>query len=212
MLNCQSALDSGHCSFAIHLRSFARGCSACDCPSAVGGGQGVRHGHTDRHPRRPDRSRRRRVSAAGPRRSAPLFPATGLPAEPGGQHHHDRGLACHPLAHALIRAGGALLPGAVIAAWAGTALFGRLSDVWLERMILALLLVIGVALIVEGLLPGGAPALFPASSIVWIVAGVTFGLAIGLVSSLLGVAGGEIIIPTLVFAYGVDIKTAGTAS
>jgi len=106
----------------------------------------------------------------------------------------------------------ALITGAVIAAWAGTALFGRLSDVWLERMILALLLVIGVALIVEGFLPGGAPALLPASSVVWIVAGVTFGLAIGLVSSLLGVAGGEIIIPTLVFAYGVDIKTAGTAS
>ena len=39
-----------------------------------------------------------------------------------------------------------------------------------------------------------------------------FGLAIGLVSSLLGVAGGEIIIPTLVFAFGADIKTAGTAS
>jgi uncharacterized membrane protein YfcA len=33
-----------------------------------------------------------------------------------------------------------------------------------------------------------------------------------LVSSLLGVAGGELIIPTLVFAFGADIKTAGTAS
>jgi hypothetical protein len=30
--------------------------------------------------------------------------------------------------------------------------------------------------------------------------------------SLLGVAGGEVIIPSLVFAYGVDIKTAGTAN
>ena len=44
------------------------------------------------------------------------------------------------------------------------------------------------------------------------MAGVLFGLAIGVVSSLLGVAGGEVIIPTLVFAYGADIKTAGTAS
>jgi uncharacterized protein len=106
----------------------------------------------------------------------------------------------------------ALISGAIIAAWAGTALFGRLSDAWLERTILALLLVIGVALIGEGFLPGGAPALLPGSTIVWIVAGVAFGLAIGLVSSLLGVAGGEVIIPTLVFAYGADIKTAGTAS
>jgi uncharacterized protein len=106
----------------------------------------------------------------------------------------------------------ALITGAVIASWTGTALVGRLSDVRLERMILGLLLVIGVALIVEVFIPGGAPALLPASSIVWIVAGVVFGLAIGLISSLLGVAGGEVIIPTLVFAYGADIKTAGTAS
>lgn len=42
--------------------------------------------------------------------------------------------------------------------------------------------------------------------------GVVCGLGIGLVSSLLGVAGGEVIIPTLVFAFGADIKTAGTAS
>ena len=44
------------------------------------------------------------------------------------------------------------------------------------------------------------------------MAGVLFGLGIGLVSSLLGVAGGEVIIPTLIFAYGADIKAAGTAS
>ena len=106
----------------------------------------------------------------------------------------------------------ALIAGAVIAAWAGTALFSHLSDAWLERMILGLLLVIGVTLIVEGFLPGGAPALLPSHSVVWFVAGVLFGLAIGVVSSLLGVAGGEVIIPTLIFAYGADIKTAGTAS
>ena len=39
-----------------------------------------------------------------------------------------------------------------------------------------------------------------------------FGLGIGLVSSVLGVAGGELIIPTLIFGYGVGIKTSGTAS
>lgn len=37
-------------------------------------------------------------------------------------------------------------------------------------------------------------------------------VAIGLVSSILGVAGGEVIIPTLLFAFGADVKTAGTAS
>ncbi len=106
----------------------------------------------------------------------------------------------------------ALIAGAVVAAVAGTALFDRLSDERIERIILALLLVVGVALIVEGLLPHTERALLPEVMTVWIVAGVIFGLGVGLVSSLLGVAGGEIIIPTLIFAYGVDIKTAGTAS
>ena len=39
-----------------------------------------------------------------------------------------------------------------------------------------------------------------------------FGLGIGLISSFLGVAGGEVIIPTLVLVFGVDIKDAGTGS
>ena len=106
----------------------------------------------------------------------------------------------------------ALIAGAVVAAFAGTALFGRLSDARLERTILILLLIVGFALIVEGFLPFEATGFLPHNPVVMIAAGVLFGLGIGLVSSLLGVAGGEVIIPTLVFAYGADIKTAGTAS
>ena len=105
-----------------------------------------------------------------------------------------------------------LIGGAVVAAAAGTALFGRLSDARLERTILILLLVIGIALIVEGLLPQTNWVMLPNVVTVWVAAGVLFGIGIGLVSSLLGVAGGEVIIPTLIFAYGADIKTAGTAS
>jgi uncharacterized protein len=81
-----------------------------------------------------------------------------------------------------------------------------------ERVILILLVTIGTALAIEGFLPQTVGALLPVSLIWHIVAGILFGLAIGLVSSLLGVAGGELIIPTLVFAFGADIKTAGTAS
>jgi uncharacterized membrane protein YfcA len=106
----------------------------------------------------------------------------------------------------------ALMAGAVVAAFLGTALVGRFSDELLERTILMLLVAIGLALIIEGFLPQEVPGLLPASWPWWIGTGLLFGLAIGLVSSLLGVAGGELIIPTLVFAFGVDIKTAGTAS
>lgn len=106
----------------------------------------------------------------------------------------------------------ALIGGAVVAAFVGTALLHRISEARLERTILVLLVVIGLALIVEGFLPREAPGLLPAGSAWRLPAGVLFGLGIGLVSSLLGVAGGEVIIPTLVFAFGADIKTAGTAS
>lgn len=105
-----------------------------------------------------------------------------------------------------------LIFGAVITAFFGVAMAGRLSNDQLERIILVLLVLIGVALLVEGFLPQQTPALLPATLGWRIGAGILFGLAIGLVSSLLGVAGGEIIIPTLVFAFGADIKTAGTAS
>src|ERR671914_2735827 len=106
----------------------------------------------------------------------------------------------------------AMIVGAVSAAYVGTALVHRVSEHLLERIILVFLVVIGTALIVEAFLPRDVPALLPDSQLVRLVAAVIFGLCIGLVSSMLGVAGGEIIIPTLVFAFGAGIKTAGTAS
>jgi uncharacterized membrane protein YfcA len=105
----------------------------------------------------------------------------------------------------------ALIGGAVVAAFFGASLSGRLSNEQLERVILVLLLGIGCALIVEGFLPQDVPGLLPDALLWRVVAGIVFGLAIGLVSSLLGVAGGELIIPTMLFAFGADIKTAGTA-
>jgi uncharacterized protein len=85
------------------------------------------------------------------------------------------------------------------------------SERLLERIILVFLVVIGTALVVEAFLPQDVPGLLPDALPVRVVAAVVFGLCIGLVSSLLGVAGGELIIPTLVFAFGAGIKTAGTA-
>src|SRR5829696_2949685 len=106
----------------------------------------------------------------------------------------------------------AMIAGAVSAAYVGTALVHRVSERLLERVILVFLVVIGAALIVEAFLPQDVPGLLPDRLLLRIVAAAVFGLAVGLVSSLLGVAGGELIIPTLVFAFGAGIKTAGTAS
>jgi uncharacterized protein len=146
-----------------------------------------------------------------PRQAVPLNLAVSLVTIAASLAIRSRSLTLapvEPFAPAVL----ALVAGAVVSAVAGTGLFARLSDAGLERAILILLLVIGVALIVEGLLPQTERAVLPDALPVWIAAGVLFGLGIGLVSSLLGVAGGEIIIPTLIFAYGADIKTAGTAS
>lgn len=44
------------------------------------------------------------------------------------------------------------------------------------------------------------------------IAGVAAGFGIGIVAALLGVAGGELLIPTLVLLFGVDIKLAGSLS
>ena len=106
----------------------------------------------------------------------------------------------------------AMIVGAVSAAYVGTALVHHISEHVLERIILVFLVVIGTALVVEAFLPREVPGLLPEALPVRVVAAVIFGLGIGMVSSLLGVAGGELIIPTLVFAFGAGIKTAGTAS
>ena len=45
-----------------------------------------------------------------------------------------------------------------------------------------------------------------------LVAGVVAGLAIGIVAALLGVAGGELLIPTFVLLFGIEIKLAGSLS
>ena len=44
------------------------------------------------------------------------------------------------------------------------------------------------------------------------VLGVVAGLVIGIVAALLGVAGGELLIPTFVLLFGADIKLAGSLS
>jgi uncharacterized membrane protein YfcA len=44
------------------------------------------------------------------------------------------------------------------------------------------------------------------------IAGVIAGVGVGMVAALMGVAGGELLIPTIVLLYGIDIKIAGSLS
>ena len=105
-----------------------------------------------------------------------------------------------------------LAAGAVVAAFLEAGWLRRLSNDRLSLIILVLLVVLGLALIVEGLIGDAGAALIPDDAAVRIASGFALGLGIGFVSSLLGVAGGEVIIPTLVFGFGAPIKAAGSLS
>jgi uncharacterized membrane protein YfcA len=105
----------------------------------------------------------------------------------------------------------ALGVGGITAAWFAVRLLARISDHHLERAIAVLLMSIGLLLMGERFLPMGLPAIVPAQAGWQIVAGVPLGLCIGTASTFLGVAGGELIIPTLIFVFGADIHTAGSA-
>jgi uncharacterized protein len=79
--------------------------------------------------------------------------------------------------------------------------------------VIALLLAATAGLLaVEAMLPGTNWSALPHDPILRTLVGVAGGLVVGAIGSLLGVAGGEFIIPILIFMFGADIKTAGTAS
>ena len=106
-----------------------------------------------------------------------------------------------------------LLAGSLIGAWwaAGHAI--TLSRQWLNRIIIVLLVGLALVMLSEalaGVHEGNAP-LFEAGAVRW-VAGLIAGLGIGMVAALLGVAGGELLIPAIVLLYGLDIKLAGSLS
>jgi len=105
-----------------------------------------------------------------------------------------------------------LIAGGVVGAQLGVRLAGRWRDVTLERVIAGLLIVIATLLGVEAAAGDTVLGPFAVDDVPVVISGLSLGLAIGVVSSLLGVAGGELLIPTFVFVFGTDIKTAGTAS
>lgn len=102
-----------------------------------------------------------------------------------------------------------LLAGSLLGAWFGAGWATRLSSKNLYRII-AVLLVFIAAILLFGHDVATTGALF--SGLTQIAIGVVAGFAIGVVASLLGVAGGELLIPTLILLFGVDIKLAGSLS
>jgi len=103
-----------------------------------------------------------------------------------------------------------LLAGTLVGSWFGAGLATRLHPLIFHRVIALLLVTIAVVLAfgheTESALITAQHG--PAQIVVGLVAGIL----IGVVAALLGVAGGELLIPALILLFGVDIKLAGTLS
>jgi uncharacterized membrane protein YfcA len=105
-----------------------------------------------------------------------------------------------------------LVAGGMVSAFFGAGLVRALTGPRLVQVIAVLLAALGLLLLAEAIWPFQGDGLIPGDTPLAFAIGVTLGLGIGLVSSLLGVAGGELLIPTMMFVFGADIRTAGTAS
>lgn len=102
--------------------------------------------------------------------------------------------------------------GGVLAAAYGSRLVLRLQERRLAAAVAALLGALGMLMLLEAVVPFGGSGLAGEAVMPRAAIGAGLGLLVGLVSSMLGVAGGELLIPALVFVFGADIRIAGSAS
>jgi uncharacterized membrane protein YfcA len=105
-----------------------------------------------------------------------------------------------------------LMLGALVGAFLAPGVLRRFSDRGFERVLALLLLGIAAILILEAFVPVVPVGFIGGESWAGLGSGVVLGALIGAIAALLGVAGGEFLIPTLILVYGADATTAGTAS
>ncbi|MBI5165177.1 MAG: sulfite exporter TauE/SafE family protein [Magnetospirillum sp.] len=102
-----------------------------------------------------------------------------------------------------------LLGGSLLGAWLGAHWTTGLRTETLYRVIAGLLIVIAAALLFGHDAVGDGPSV---TGLPQVLLGLLAGFGIGVVASVMGVAGGELLIPTLILLFGVDVKLAGSLS
>jgi uncharacterized membrane protein YfcA len=105
----------------------------------------------------------------------------------------------------------AMIGGGVIGAYIGAASVAHIRESRLRHLVEWLLMIVGVGLIGEGIVGWQTGNVFQ-SPVVALTVAAGLGAVFGILRSLLGIAGGEVVIPALVLLFGVNIKLAGTAS
>lgn len=103
-----------------------------------------------------------------------------------------------------------LLSGTLIGSYMGVNLATKINEQTLYRIVTALLISLIAILIGHNFIMHnqGIQIMVPLRIFLGFIAGI----GIGVFSSMLGVAGGELIIPTIILLFSVDIKIAGSLS
>ncbi|WP_217280657.1 sulfite exporter TauE/SafE family protein [Kibdelosporangium persicum] len=100
-----------------------------------------------------------------------------------------------------------LLAGSLLGAWTGAAWAVRMRTATLYRVLAVLMVGMAAALVATHLTTLGSVGL---SSWVRLPVGVAAGFGIGVVAAIMGVAGGELLIPTITLLFAVDVRVAGS--
>lgn len=101
--------------------------------------------------------------------------------------------------------------GSLIGAYFGADFVLKVPQKVLHRVVIGILLCLAMGMLFEDTHSSYESLVFEQQ---WVLYGLTFiaGLFIGAIAAILGVAGGEFIIPTLILLYGMDSKLAGSLS
>lgn len=114
---------------------------------------------------------------------------------------HDFAMAIH-----------GLMLGSLVGALLAPGVLRRFSERGFERVLALLLLFVAAVLIAEAYFPAIPIGFADPESWAGLGVGIALGAVIGAIAALMGVAGGEFLIPTLILVFGANAATAGTAS
>ena len=104
-----------------------------------------------------------------------------------------------------------ILVGSLVGAYIGANYTMKIKQELLNKIILVMLVVLAFSMLFgHSYLEAGNP-LFE-NKVILFICGVIAGVIIGIIAAVLGVAGGEFIIPTLILLFGMDPKLAGSVS
>lgn len=103
-----------------------------------------------------------------------------------------------------------ILAGSLIGSYIGVQYATRINERKLHQIVVVFLLCLSAVLIAHDLIFSFQGLQLP---VFWKTSlGFSAGIIIGVFSSMLGVAGGELIIPTIILLFGINIKLAGSLS